>query len=185
MTFYDLYSLCVILWLVGTQEFCGTLTRWLTRWRCRHIFSHDCICTQWRYNEKRKSSATVTPSCRYVPKEEGNFRLTIYSVVIFSHRYFDNDRRIHFKTFVCLGCLLVHRTSSYMIQLRYIKVQQFFQWSFHKSHKIVLVNSAYFFLIFRKCRKSSENNITPSCNRLNWMTNCNGILPSGKLSLCT
>ena len=32
------------------------------------------------------------------------------------------------------------------------------------SHKIVSVNATKFFLIFRKCRKSSENTIRPSCN---------------------
>ena len=32
------------------------------------------------------------------------------------------------------------------------------------SHKIVLVNTTNFFLIFRKCRKSSESTIRPSCN---------------------
>ena len=36
------------------------------------------------------------------------------------------------------------------------------------SHKIVLVNWTNFFLIFRKCRKSSENTIRPSCNCFEW-----------------
>ena len=40
----------------------------------------------------------------------------------------------------------------------------------------------FFFLIFRKCRKSSENNIKPSCNCFEY---CNVILPRGKISLCT
>ena len=36
------------------------------------------------------------------------------------------------------------------------------------SPKYLLVTSTIFFLIFRKCRKSSENTIRPSCNCLEW-----------------
>ena len=48
--------------------------------------------------------------------------LTVYSVVIFSHRYLDSDR-IHFKTFVFLAVYWSIWTSSYNTD---IKVQQLF-----------------------------------------------------------
>ena len=52
---------------------------------------------------------------------------TVYSVVMFSHRYLDRDH-INFKTFVFLAVYWSIWTSSYNTD---IKVQQFLKWSLH------------------------------------------------------
>ena len=50
--------------------------------------------------------------------------------------------------------------------LAHVCLNVFIAWSFYIW--IVLVNSTKFFLIFRKCRKSSEITIRPSCNCFEW-----------------
>ena len=83
--------------------------------------------------------------------------------------YFCSDRFNHVQVYLEGNVILImlkYRVNVVIFDIQVI----YFRHSdclLHDSHKIVLVNSTNFLLIFRKCRISTENTIRPSCNCLN------------------